>query len=145
MCFAALEALKQRTLNSTYALAIQHRITCGKWMLFIPPANVRRIWDAVHGATVRGDLGSGSKVLVTPQGNHVICIYCDDFSDESDVRRVLFAIRKLLCLREPPSLSFKADILTHLGLYGNQERKFNMSLYHSLEDFPPHPSSSSSS
>ena len=90
--------------------------TCGKWMLFAGEEDVDEMWGAVAQCCARGELGCSAKVSVRPDesGRFLICVYVKDFTDEKDVRRVLFALRRLgFEVRS----GFKPDCYTYLGIY----------------------------
>lgn len=95
----------------------------GKWMVFVPTANVDRAWDKIREATLAGRLGDVAKVataypspLRRSPGEHVICVYTLDYTDQVDVARVLVGLRELGFSQR---LSYKTDAATHAGRYGD--------------------------
>ena len=95
----------------------------GKWMVFVPTANVDRAWDQIQEATLDGRLGDVAKVatayrspLRRSPGEHVICVYTLDYTDQVDVARVLVGLRELGFAER---LSYKTDAATHAGRYGD--------------------------
>jgi hypothetical protein len=90
-------------------------------MLFVPPYHVDTVWEMIAGALEAGKLGCSAKVAPcagprsdSSYGNDVlVCIYVSDFTDCTDVRRVLLGIKELgLVVKN----AFKADALSTAGL-----------------------------
>jgi hypothetical protein len=95
----------------------------GKWMVFVPTANVDRAWAKIQKATLDGRLGDVAKVATTypsplrrSPGEHVICVYTLDYTDKVDVARVLAGLRELGFTQR---LSYKTDAATYAGRYGD--------------------------
>lgn len=94
---------------------------CGKWLLFIPVAEVDKAWEKIKIATHEGLLGSSAKVATArPNPNaarpdeRVICVYTYDWTDVEDVRRIRDELRRLGFTRKIP---YKSDEDTHTGKY----------------------------
>jgi hypothetical protein len=100
------------------ALAVQFRVTCGKWMIFAGTAAVDALWALVARAVVGGLLGPIAKVAprctTGAYSRHLICVYVDDFDDQGDLQRVHDGLRSL-GIRAP--LMFKPDAYTLVGVY----------------------------
>jgi hypothetical protein len=74
----------------------------GKWLIFVNPKNVDKVWAKIKKATEEGRLGDSAKVatakpnpLAVKTGAHVICVYTYDWTDEKDVKRIREELRKL--------------------------------------------------
>ena len=99
----------------------------GKWLIFVPVAQIDEVWAKVKDATEKGLLGGSAKVATgkpnpnaTNPGAKVICVYTYDWTDEEDVRRVRGAIRELGIVANIP---YKADNDTLAGNYANRGQK----------------------
>jgi hypothetical protein len=81
------------------ALAYTLRVRCGKWMLFIEPSYVNKVWEIVARATANNELGIAAKVAPKNEGEpnrvRLICIYTKDFRDKNDIGRVLKRLKEL--------------------------------------------------
>lgn len=113
--------VKDEVMGSVYAVASRHRVTEGKWMLRVEPARADDAWRKVAGACVAGALGCAAKISPCVGGlgfddRALICVYCADFNDRADCRRVLEGIRAL-ALTTKVTGGFKADALTIAELY----------------------------
>ncbi len=111
----------------------------GKWLVFVAPANVDRVWAAIQGATEVDRLGIAAKVSTRCQtgyesDHHVICVYTRDFRDKADVARVLDGLRSLGI---EGRLFYKTDQATLSGIYSGEgpftKTKGRASLYSSDE------------
>lgn len=114
--------------------ATNHGLTSGKWMLFTMSNDLPRVWCLVAEATAAGKLGPCSKVG-TWQPDHVtkatlICVYTKDFSDLTDVKRVLSILNEVNIVAK---IFYKCDAYTHLGIESNNSYKLRASLYSSDE------------
>jgi hypothetical protein len=93
------------------------RSKIGKWVIFVSVQDVDKTWAVIEHATTTDRLGPASKVATnyrrTP--SKVICAYTNDYSDLSDVRRVLAWLREL---GFNGNLSYKEDNATRARLYG---------------------------
>lgn len=128
-------------------------------MSFIAAENADERWRAIAEATVRGELGVSAKIAPTrglPAGEAVVCcVYTSDFSSESDVRRVLVALRAMGvkvsagCIRVGLKLfavivsindvlpmicfadcaRYKPDVYTSLGIYAKNPWRLDPTLY----------------
>lgn len=137
------------------ALAREKRVVTGKWMFFPPVQDVDRIWRIVADATWAGKLGIASKVATYDEDEdparataRLICVYTADFTDESDVTRVLLALCDLGLVDdggknndEDPDpnrgvakvIYYKCDAYTHLDLTSGNEFRLKASMYSSRD------------
>lgn len=102
----------------------EHTDRGGKWMLFIPNAEVDAWWLKVKIATENGLLGGSAKVAtMKPNPNaaspetRVICIYTYDVDDDPDCTRVREALRELGATWKIP---YKTDADTYAGKYSRR-------------------------
>ena len=93
----------------------------GKWLIFVPFAQVDGVWATIKTATEEGKLGEGAKVATAkpnPRAKDasakVICVYTYDWTDEDDVRRIRQELRALGITQKIP---YKADQDTFDGKY----------------------------
>ncbi len=100
---------------------------CGKWLVFVPVAQIDEVWARIKLAIEEGRLGSSAKVATarpnpnaTNPDSKVICVYTYDWTDEEDVRRVRHELRVLGIISKIP---YKADAETYAGRYANQGHK----------------------
>jgi hypothetical protein len=98
----------------------------GKWLLFIPVAEIDAVWDKIRAATEEGRLGGSAKVatakpspLAKNPARRVICIYTYDWKDEADVRRVRGELRELGFTAK---IAYKADSDTRAGNYAGKAK-----------------------
>lgn len=87
----------------------------GKWLLFANVNDIDELWAKIKKATEEGKLGAEAKVS-TPKpkpadighkkGEHVICVYTYDYTDEKDVKRIREELRKLGITNKIP---YKSD------------------------------------
>ncbi|XP_077445453.1 UPF0696 protein C11orf68 homolog isoform X1 [Stigmatopora argus] len=112
-------------------LALNHGVLSGKWLMHLDTGfKVDRAWECVARATVDGEISS-AKVSPYDRGKddrHVICVYNQDFTDESQVVRLDAAIRAsgVKC-----PLSYKPDVYTYLGIYRKNRWKLCPTIYES--------------
>lgn len=100
---------------------------CGKWLVFVPLAQIDELWAKIKPATEQGRLGDFAKVssaqprpTATSPHEKVICVYTYDWTDEEDVRRIRQELRALGITRK---IAYKADETTLAGKYANQGHK----------------------
>jgi hypothetical protein len=81
---------------------------CGKWLIFVPVAEVDAVWERIKTATEAGLLGDASKVataMPNPRAadpkKRVIRVYTYDADEVADVRRVRDQLRLLGFVRAP--------------------------------------------
>ena len=93
----------------------------GKWLIFVDPENVEKVWAKIKKAVEEGKLGDSAKVstakpnpLAGKSKAHVICVYTYDWTDENDVKRIREELRKLGITHKIP---YKADEDTLKGKY----------------------------
>jgi hypothetical protein len=112
----------------------------GKWLIFVPRANVDEVWERIRQASENGQLGIEAKVSTSyPSGykstDHVICIYTYDFRDKANVGKVLAKLREIGIQGR---LFYKTDQATLNGLYaveGPATKKRGPSSLYSSDDF----------
>ena len=99
-----------------------HTARGGKWLVFMPKADVDKVWARIVAALDAGKLGDDAAKVSTarPSPNasspdeEVVCVYTYDGDDEADVWRVRKALRRL-GFTQP--LGWKSDQATRAGLY----------------------------
>lgn len=111
--------------------ATKRGLTSGKWLIFPTPDNLPLVWRRVAEATAAGELGPCSKVG-TWEPDHatkptVICVYTKDFSNMTDVKRVLSTLDKLNVLKQP--IVYKCDAYTHPQIMSDNPYQVRASLY----------------
>lgn len=138
-----MKAERDRLEPAILALARGKRILSGKWMFFPPVEDADRFWRIVAEATWQGKLGSVSKVATSEENKaaHLICVYTDDFTDESDVTRVLLALCDLGLVDKSVKdndaaakvIYYKCDAYTYLDITAGNEFKLKASIYSSRD------------
>ncbi|PRW33537.1 UPF0696 C11orf68-like protein [Chlorella sorokiniana] len=125
----------QRTAAAAQQIGKDCGITAGKWMVRTTPDDEAVVWGAVARAVYVQGLCASAKISAGPQGGRahqkegqrVICVYTDDFSDKEDALRVHAGLSAALRAALPQrakwaTISYKPDIYTNLGLYyGNAD------------------------
>lgn len=93
----------------------------GKWLVFVPTADLDEVWGRIKAALEAGSLGTQAKASTAlPNPNaadsaeKVICVYTYDGDDEADVWRVRAGLRRL-GITQP--LFWKGDQATRDGQY----------------------------
>lgn len=122
-------------MKQMYDLATSHGHVCGKWMVFAPVSVVDALWKDIVAANVAGKLGGCCKVCTFNKvsGTHLICVYCRDFNDVRDCRRVLYALHNICAAYGVRVIAnFKADFLTALGVY--KSRSVNIACSYTLRE-----------
>ncbi|XP_052072348.1 uncharacterized protein LOC127710499 isoform X3 [Mytilus californianus] len=111
-------------------LAKKYSFTSGKWMLFGKTGQeIDQLWRTVADGVIKGIIPSVSaKVSASNEENdsHVICIYNDNFLNESEV----YALRDGIWnsgIDKP--LKYKADMYTCLGIYSQNTWGIDPVLY----------------
>jgi hypothetical protein len=96
----------------------------GKWMLFIPNGEIDHTWEIIQHAVLHCLLGRSAKVatmkknrLENSKDHKLICIYVNDYTDLSDVGRVLAWLRRLGFTE---AIRFKTDQATLAGEYSKR-------------------------
>jgi len=102
-------------MESIYAIAAVQGCTCGKWLVGVNAVNVDEIWGKIALETVLGNLGVAAKVSTPnpPGDQHIICIYCKDFGDPTDLLRVATRLDNL----GVRSKSFKLDVIMYASIH----------------------------
>jgi Domain of unknown function (DUF1917) len=109
-------------LRSLVDIATRQRCTVGKWLLYFTESNVDASWEQIARATADGRLGSSSKVCPmknrpNPKLPPVCCVYVEDFTCQSDVKRVLLELEDM---GFKPN-GFKPDFFTYINIYQKNE------------------------
>lgn len=93
----------------------------GKWLVFVPVAEVTAWWHRIATATAAGLLGPLTKVatahpsrLAADPQRRVICVYTADARDVADVFQVRAALR---ALGVTWAIGYKTDAATRAGRY----------------------------
>lgn len=93
----------------------------GKWLVFVPIAQVDAAWAKIKKAVEQGRLGGTAKVATAKKSDlqvnpaeRVICVYTNDWTDEYEVRR---AHAELCDLGFTWPMSYKRDQDTLAGIY----------------------------
>ena len=107
-------------------------------MLFPRESEVNEVWRVVCEGLDADRLGIGAKVSTSGlEGDprRLICVDTRDFTDVTDVRRVLEGLVALGLVRSdmPPEITYKCDAYTHLGIYENNEYGIRASIYGSSQ------------
>jgi len=104
-----------------------HSENGGKWLVFIPIAQIDNAWSKIKSATETGRLGDLSKVATakpnpnaTNPNTKVICVYTYDWTDKEDVMRIRQELRQLGITWK---VSYKTDEDTDSGRYANRGTK----------------------
>lgn len=98
-----------------------HTARGGKWLVFVPVAQIDEVWATIKAATEAGKLGRSAKVATArpnpneaSPGKRVICVYTYDWTDRDDVTRIRQALNELGVTWKIP---YKADQDTRSGRY----------------------------
>ncbi|KAK2759812.1 hypothetical protein FQN54_002546 [Arachnomyces sp. PD_36] len=121
--------------------AREYGVTEGKWMLFVPEPRVDEVWEAVLGATTKGNLGIQAKVAVKdessrPQRPRLIAVYTRDFADREDIRKVLVKLVGMGLTGSGYSkgqIYYKCDAFTYLDVFSKNKWGLPASMYSSGE------------
>jgi hypothetical protein len=128
---------RSKLKDDILALAKEHGMLSGKWMLFPNDHDAAKVWKTVATAVIEGKLGNAAKIATDDEGKgaRLICIYTKDFSDEADVKRVVQELKKLglLPADETKSIYYKCDAYTYLDITASNEYKLQASLYSSKD------------
>jgi hypothetical protein len=122
---------KDECVDEIMRLAKKHKITCGKWLIYVSPQVADDVWETVARATALGRLGCSSKIAPTANRQHestVVCVYVRDSTDKVEVQRVLKTLYYDLDITNGLS-NFKPDIYTYLEIYKNNPWRLKPTLY----------------
>lgn len=93
----------------------------GKWLVFVPEAQVAATWQTIFTATESGELGWAAKVSTrSTTTERVTCVYTRDYRDHADVIRVLTGLRDLGFTKR---LTYKEDAATEALHYRGHNRR----------------------
>ena len=123
-------ALKTRVTALAQEWARAARLLIGKWVVWEQKGDGNAIkfdqqWQRVKAAMRDGRLGDTAKITDLRPGEErtrVMCVYTYSFEDEADVARVLRALHAI----DVHPKTWKADMMTHLGLYASETGVRNM-------------------
>jgi hypothetical protein len=91
----------------------------GKWCIFAQSSDIDALWDKVKKEVQAGRLVLAKVSTVYGashyDGNHVICVYTRDWSDEAELKQSREVLREA-GFTSP--LKYKRDEETRLGIYG---------------------------
>lgn len=98
----------------------------GKWLIFLPSADVDEAWVKVRNATVAGELGIGAKVSTFRDNDEsrddkkVIYVFTADWADEADVMRVREKLKELGFVDR---IGYKRNLDTYAGEYREKGKR----------------------
>jgi len=98
----------------------------GKWLIFLPPKEVDKIWRLIRDRTWEGKLGISAKVSTAKPDpdardeRKVIYVYTADWEDEEDVMRVREELRKIGIIDR---IGYKRNLETFKGEYSAKGKK----------------------
>ena len=112
-------------------LALRHGVHVGKWLFFLKPADMDRVWPALVWALSNAALGEGDCMKVRPGGGkeYVCCVYvrnCFDAEQAESLRRSLQDLLGGLVARV--ELLLKPDAYTYCGIYRGNPWKLSTSV-----------------
>jgi hypothetical protein len=104
-------------------------------MFFISEDEVPWIWRIIANAVAEGRLGTAAKVA--PVGEtRLICVYTKDFTNKTDVARVLHELAVMGLVNQPNrAIYYKPEAYTMLDITRDNKYGLRASLY-SSNDFP---------
>ncbi|XP_041361593.1 UPF0696 protein C11orf68 homolog isoform X2 [Gigantopelta aegis] len=131
--FEKLKLSNQVTYENIKEIARNNKHLSGKWLVYRDIRKIDAVWMTIANAVVANKLGQAAKVScrdseTSDNGNHVICVYTKDFTDEDDVMRVELMLRQLGVTGR---LMYKPDIYTTLGIYAKNEWHLKATVYNS--------------
>jgi Domain of unknown function (DUF1917) len=104
-------------------------------MFFVPEDEAPKMWGIIAHAVANGRLGIAAKVAPTGE-TRLICVYTRDFTDKTDVARVLQELAALGLIKQPNrTIYYKSDAYTALDITRDNKYGLRASLY-SSRDFP---------
>ncbi|MGC9780584.1 MAG: DUF1917 domain-containing protein [Candidatus Heimdallarchaeota archaeon] len=108
--------IKPLNLENVDQLARDMKITVGKWMIFESPQSIDESWMKIVNAIIQSKIIASAKVstAISKQKDYVICIYTDNYFNETEVMKVRNQLKELGFNR---ILYYKPDIYTYLGIY----------------------------
>lgn len=98
----------------------------GKWLIFLPAADIDNAWRKVRDATVRGELGIGAKVSTARDAENarddkrVIYVFTENWEDEEDVMRVREKLKELGFVDR---IGYKRNLDTYAGEYREKGKR----------------------
>lgn len=122
------------TFQTVRELALNYRVLSGKWLMHLQTGfKLDHAWESVARAVLDGKISSAKVSPYNPSGSarQVICVYNQNFTDESAVIR-LDSIIRATGVKCP--LYYKPDVYTYLGIYRNNRWKICPTIYESKFD-----------
>lgn len=122
------------TFQAVRELALNHGVLSGKWLMHLEAGfKLDHAWESVARAVLDGKIDSAKVSPYNPSGSarQVICVYNQNFTDESEVVR-LDSIIRATGLKCP--LNYKPDVYSYLGIYRNNCWKLCPTIYESKFD-----------
>lgn len=122
-------AEKNACRDALLKIAVTKHNTVGKWLLFVPPHKADDVWKNIATATACGKLGCSAKIAPVGMDNApvVCCVYVKDFSEKSEVQRVLHALTRDMKLFI--KAGFKPDVYTELGINQGNPWRLEPTIY----------------
>lgn len=101
-------------------IAQQSGVLCGKWLLHPRTSDWDALWVKIAKLTADGSLGAFSAKTSTCYHQYVptICVYTRDYLDKGDTMRVGEALLEQVGASR---VTYKADIYTHLDIFGKNK------------------------
>lgn len=129
-----LDSGRPVTFQTVRELALNHSVLSGKWLMHLEAGfKLDHAWESVARAALDGKIDSAKVSPYNPRGSarQVICVYNENFTDESEVVRLDSIIRStgVKC-----PLNYKPDVYTYLGIYRNNCWKLCPTIYESKFD-----------
>ncbi|CAE7574477.1 unnamed protein product [Symbiodinium necroappetens] len=110
-------------------LALRHGVHVGKWLFFLKPADMDRVWPALVWALSNAALGEGDCMKVGGGKEYVCCVYvrnCFDAEQAESLRRSLQDLLGGLVARV--ELVLKPDAYSYCGIYRGNPWKLSTSV-----------------
>lgn len=127
--------LPSRTLHSYWIWQIAPGVdvdacsceTAGKWLIFLPSADVDEAWIKIRDATIAGTLGVGAKVSTAriDEDSHdddkkVIYVFTKNWEDKDDVMRVRDTLKSFGFVDR---IGYKRNLDTYAGEYREKGKR----------------------
>ena len=100
----------------------------GKWLIFVPPDDIKDVWMKIKKAIEDGRLGNMAKIstgknnrLGGKSKNHVICVYTYDYEDKKDVIKIREQLRKIGITQKIPYKTNKATRQGKYSIHGDKK------------------------
>lgn len=107
------------TVEAIDRIAAENSVLSAKWMIFTYTPKIDEIWARVLKLVCLHRRRGFLKVSPNKEDNsHVICVYVDDFTDQSQVSGLREDLRRIGITWK---IGFKLDAYTYLGIYRQNE------------------------